>query len=155
MKNKLLAIAGGAVLAAGMMFAQTQSAPATTPPAGHAHQGFRRHGMFGRMAQRLNLSDAQRQQAKGIFQDMRAQAKPIRTQLQQGRLALVNAAVAGKSADELGQLAQAQAPQIAQLAALRAQALGKFYAILTPAQQTQFQTMQGKWAAHAGGQAAN
>jgi len=107
------------------------------------------------MARNLNLSDAQRQQARGIFQDLRAQAQPIRTQLQQGRLALVNAAVAGKSADELNQLAQAQAAPAAQLAVLRAQALGKFYAILTPAQQQQFQTMQSNWAAHAGGQTAN
>lgn len=154
MRNKILAVAGAAVVAAGVMFAQTGTTPAPNPPANHG-QGFHQRPMFARMAKNLNLSDAQRQQAKGIFQDMRAQAQPVRTQLQQGRLALVNAAVAGKSSDELSQLAQAQAPQFAQLAALRAQALGKFYAILTPAQQQQFQTMQGKWAAHAGGQARN
>ena len=155
MKNKLLALAGAAILAAGLAFAQTETTPPLATPAPHAHQGFRGHAMFGRMAARLNLTDAQQQQAKGIFQDMRAQAKPLRAQLQQGRLALVNAAVAGKSADELGQLAQAQAPQIAQLATLRAQAIGKFYAILTPAQQQQFQTMQSKRAARLSGQAAN
>jgi Spy/CpxP family protein refolding chaperone len=155
MKNKILSVAGATILAAGLMFAQTETTPAPNPPAGHHGQGFQRRPMLARMARRLNLSDAQRQQAKGIFQDMRTQAQPIRTQLQQGRLALVNAAVAGKSADDLNQLAQAQAPQIAQLAALRAQALEKFYAILTPAQQQQFQTMQSRWAAHAGGQAAN
>jgi protein CpxP len=155
MKNKFLALAGATILAAGLTFAQTDTAPAPTTPATHAHRGFHGHPMFARMARRLNLTDAQQQQAKGIFQDMRAQAKPIRTQLQQGRLALVNAAVAGKSSDELGQLAQAQAPQLAQLAVLRAQALGKFYAILTPAQQQQFQTMRAKRAAHAGGEAAN
>jgi Spy/CpxP family protein refolding chaperone len=111
--------------------------------------------MLARLAWRLNLSDAQRQQAKSIFQGLRTQAQPIRAQLQQGHLALVNAAVAGKSADELNQLAQAQATPATQLAVLRAQALGKFYAILTPAQQQQFQTMQAKWAARVGGQAAN
>jgi len=137
-----------------MMFAQTGSAPATNPSAARG-QGFHRHPLLARLAEKLNLSDAQRQQAKSIFQDMHEQAKPIRTQLQQGRLALMNAAVAGKSADELNQLAQAQSAQVAQLAVLRAQAMGKFYAILTPAQQQQFQTMQGKWAARAGGQAAN
>ncbi|MGA2181718.1 MAG: Spy/CpxP family protein refolding chaperone [Bryobacteraceae bacterium] len=154
MRNKILAVAGATVLAAGLMFAQTESAPAPNPHAGHG-QGFHRRPMFARLARNLNLSDAQRQQAKSIFQDLRAQAQPIRTQLQQARLALVNAAVAGKSADELNQLAQAQATQFAQLAVLRAQAMQKLYVILTPAQQQQFQTIQGRWAAHAGGQAPN
>ncbi|MGA3028849.1 MAG: Spy/CpxP family protein refolding chaperone [Bryobacteraceae bacterium] len=155
MKHKLLAVAGATVLAAGLLFAQTGSTPAPNPPATAHGQGFHRRPMFARLARNLNLSDAQRQQAKSIFQDLRTQAKPIRTQLQQGRLALVNAAVAGKSADELNQLAQTVAPQFAQLAALRAQALGKLYAILTPAQQQQFQTMQAKLASHASGQTAN
>jgi periplasmic protein CpxP/Spy len=154
MKNKILSIAGATVLAAGLMFAQTGPTPASNPPAGHG-QGFHGHPMLARMARNLNLSDAQRQQARGIFQGLRTQTQPIRAQLQQGRLALVNAAVAGKSADDLNQLAQAEAPQLAQLAALRAQAMGQFYAILTPAQQQQFQTMQSKLAARAGGQAAN
>jgi protein CpxP len=155
MKNKFLAIAGATILAAGLTFAQTETAPAPNSPAAHAHGGFHGRPMFARMAHRLNLTDAQREQAKGIFQDMRTQAKPIRAQLQAGRQALVSAAVAGKSTDELSQLAQAQGPQLAQLAVLRAQALGKFYAILTPGQQQQFQTMQAKRAAHAGGQAEN
>lgn len=156
MKNKFLAIAGATVLAAGLTFAQTETATAPNPPAAHAHgQGFHGRPMFARMARKLNLTDAQREQAKGIFQDMRAQAKPIRVQLQAGRQALVSAAVAGKSTDELSQLAQAQAPQLAQLAVLRAQALGKFYAILTPAQQQQFQTMQANRAAHTGSQTEN
>ena len=154
MRNRILAVAGATILAAGLMFAQSGSAPAPNPPAGHG-QRFHRRPMLARLVWRLNLSDAQRQQAKGIFQGLRTQAQPIRAQLQQGRLALVNAAVAGKSADELNQLAQAQATPATQLAVLRAQALGKFYAILTPAQQQQFQTMQAKWAAHVSGQAAN
>ena len=147
MKNRVLTIAGATVLAAGMIFAQTGTtpAPATNPQAGHAR--FHRRGMMARLANRLNLTDAQRSQAKGIFQDLRTQAQPIRAQLKQGRQALMNAAESGQSADQINQLAQAQAGPLAQLAALRAQAFGKFYAILTPAQQQQFQTMQSKWSA--------
>jgi Spy/CpxP family protein refolding chaperone len=155
MRNKILAVAGATIVAAGLMFAQTGSTPAPNPPASGHGQGFHRRPMMARLARRLNLTDAQRQQAKGIFQGLRTQAQPIRTQLQQERLALVNAAVAGQPADALNQLAQAEAPQFAQLAVLRAQALGKFYAILTPAQQQQFQTMQAKWASHVSGQTAN
>ncbi|HTP89817.1 MAG TPA: Spy/CpxP family protein refolding chaperone [Bryobacteraceae bacterium] len=156
MRNKLLAFAGAAVIAAGMLFAQTGSAPVPSQPSGPGMQrhGFGRARMFGHLARRLNLTDTQRQQARGIFQDMRTQAQPIRDQVRQGRQALVNAAIAGKSADELSQLAQAQAPQLAQLAALRAQAFAKFYAMLTPDQQQQFQTMRSRWAAHTGAPAA-
>jgi Spy/CpxP family protein refolding chaperone len=154
MTNKILQIAGGAVLAAGMIFAQTGTTPAPNPPVRHA-QGFHRRPMFARMVRRLNLTDAQKTQAKTIFQGLRTQAQPIRAQLQQGRLALMSAAEAGQPADQLNQLAQANATQIAQLAALRAQAFGKFYAILTPTQQQQVQTMQSKWAAHVSGQTAN
>ena len=153
MKNRFFAFAGAAVMATGLMFAQSDTAPSSGQPAQHARGSHRGGGMFFRMGRALNLTDAQKEQAKGIFQDLRAQTKPIRQQLRDSRQALVSAAVAGKSADELGQLAQAQGPQLAQLAVLRAQAIGKFYAILTPAQQQQFQTMQGKWAAHTGGQA--
>ena len=158
MRNKMLQIAGGAVLAAGMIFAQTGTTPVPNPPAGHT-QGFHRRPMFARLARRLNLTDAQRQQAKGIFQGLHAQAQPVRAQLQQSRVALMDAAVAGKSTDELNQIAQAQASQTAQLSVLRAQAFGKFYSILTPAQQQEFQTMrsnmQARRAAHTVPQAQN
>ncbi len=154
MRNKMLQIAGGAVLAAGMTFAQTGVTPAPNPGAGHV-QGYHRHPMFARMVRSLNLTDVQKEQAKTVFQGLRTQAQPIRAQLQQGRLALMSAAEAGQPVDQLNQLAQANAAQIAQLAAMRAQAFGKLYAILTPAQQQQVQTMQSRWAAHASGQTAN
>jgi len=155
MKNRVLTIAGATVLAAGMIFAQTGTTPAptTNPSAGHAH--FRHGGMMARLAHRLNLTDAQRGQAKAIFQDLRTQAQPIRAQLQQNRQALMSAAESGQSADQLNQLAQAQAAPLAQLAALRAQAFGKLYAILTPAQQQQFQAMQSKWSARTAPPAQN
>jgi Spy/CpxP family protein refolding chaperone len=140
MKNRMLTIAGSAVMAAGIMFAQTGTSPTPSTPAPHA-QRFHRGGMF-RLGRRLNLTDAQSQQAKSIFQDMRTQAQPIRAQLKQSRQAIFNAVVSGQPADQIGQLAQAQAPQMAQLAALRAQAFQKFYATLTPAQQQQLQTME-------------
>jgi Spy/CpxP family protein refolding chaperone len=155
MKNKILTVAGATILGAGLMFAQTGSTPAPNPPATHGQGFHHRRPMFARMIGNLNLTDAQRTQAKSIFRGLRGQAQPIRTQLQQGRLALMSAAEAGQSADQLNQLAQANAAQAAQLAALRAQAFGKFYAILTPAQQQQVQTMQSKWAAHVSGQTAN
>lgn len=158
MRNKILQVAGAAVLAAGMIFAQTGTTPAPNPPAGHT-RSFHHRPMFARLARRLNLTDAQRQQAKGIFQGLRAQAQPVRAQLRQSRVALMDAAVAGKSTDELNQIAQTQASQAAQLSVLRAQAFGKFYSILTPAQQQEFQTMrsnmQARRAAHISGPTAN
>jgi len=153
MKNRVVTIAGATLLAAGMIFAQTDTAPAPNPPA--AHGRFHRGGMMGRLAYRLNLTDAQRQQAKGIFQDLRTQSQPIRAQLKESRQALMNAAQSGQSADQINQLAQAEAAPLAQLAALRAQAFGKLYAILTPAQQQQFQAMQSRRSAHTSPAAQN
>jgi ABC-type transporter MlaC component len=75
--------------------------------------------------------------------------------LKQGRQALMNAAESGQSTDQINQLAQAQAAPLAQLAALRAQAFGKFYATLTPAQQQQFQAMQSRRSAHTTAPAQN
>ncbi len=155
MKKTILSIAGTAVMATGLIFAQTGATTTPATPPQHARQ-FHRGGMFRMLGQKLNLTDAQRQQAKSIFQDMRTQAQPVRAQLKQNRQAVFNAIVAGQSADQVNQIAQASAPGIAQIAGLRAQAFQKFYATLTPAQQQQLQTMeQNRAARHAAGATAN
>ncbi len=155
MKKTILSIAGSAVMATGLIFAQTGATTTPTTPAPHARQ-FHRAGRFRMLGRRLNLTDAQRQQAKSIFQDMRTQAQPVRAQLKQNRQAVFNAIVAGQSPEQVNQIAQTSAPQIAQLAGLRAQAFQKFYVTLTPAQQQQLQTLRQNRAAHnAAGATAN
>jgi len=70
--TKLAALAALGLAAAAPAFAQT---PAQAPPApGHRHGG----GRLQKLAQYLNLSDAQKAQLRPILQDARQQAKAIK-----------------------------------------------------------------------------
>jgi Spy/CpxP family protein refolding chaperone len=68
-------LAASLVLASGAAFAQ---APATEAP---AHHKSRDHGRSGRMAAALNLTDAQKEQAKTIREKYRAEHTDVRTQM--------------------------------------------------------------------------
>lgn len=83
----------------------------------------------------LNLTEAQREQAKSIFGAARQSAEPAARQLREGHQALAEAVKTGKSEAELTQLANAQGALIGQMIAIHSAALSKFYAILTPEQK--------------------
>jgi Spy/CpxP family protein refolding chaperone len=105
------------------------------------HMG--RHGRFGaRMSAELGLTDTQKAQAKAIFQNAHQSAMPVTQQLKQERQAVQAAIQAGKSDQEIQQLAQSEGPQLSQLAAIRASAFAKFYAMLTPDQQQKLQALR-------------
>ena len=108
-------------LAAGGLFAAQ-----TGPGRGHFMQ---------KMATALNLTAQQQEQANAIFHESMQNAKPVRQQLRQERQQLQAAIHSGQSPAQIQQLASAEGPQLAQLAAIRAGAMAKFYAILTPDQQ--------------------
>ena len=99
-------------------------------------------GRHGRMGAALGLTDAQKSQAKTIFQNSHQIARPVADQLRQDRQALQAAIQAGKSDQELQQLAAAQGADIGKLAGIRASAAAKFRAILTPEQQQKLDTMK-------------
>jgi Spy/CpxP family protein refolding chaperone len=86
------------------------------------------------MANYLELTDAQKEQAKAIFQDARAQSKPVADQLRQLRQGAKAAVKEGRSEAELEQIAQRTGPLVSQLAANHLKAMAKFRAILTPEQ---------------------
>lgn len=143
MKPIITKIATTAALATGMLFAQTPapSAPAANAPAAHerAHNGMRQHRE--RMAKELNLTDAQKQQAKSIFQNARETAKPVREELKQTRLALREAAKTGKSG-EIRELSAKQGNLMGKMTAIRTEAFSKFYQVLTPEQRAKADQMQ-------------
>jgi Spy/CpxP family protein refolding chaperone len=147
MKRKFLSIAGASVLAAGMALAQStaasNAAPNTATPNSGEHSW--RHGqpgsMVDRLSAKLNLTDAQKQQAKTIFANARQTAKPVRDQLKQDREALRAAAKSGAPESQIDQLANKMGPLMAKETAIRAKAFEKFYSILTPAQQAQLDQM--------------
>jgi len=126
LKTKILTLTTAATLTAGALLA-------AVPHNNHNH--------LQKMAAQLGLTDAQQAQAKAIFQGARAAAKPVRQQLHQERQALQAAIQAGKSDQEIQQMASAEGPELAQLAAIRASASAKFYSTLTADQQQKLQAL--------------
>ena len=127
MNRHLMRLSVVAALAAGMVCAQ---APSTTTQPGSGRAAVRR-----RIAQALNLTDAQKQQAQAIIQQTRQTVQPLRQQSKQNRQALMAAIQAGKGDVEIHQLALTQGNLAGQLVAARAEALAKFYGTLTPEQR--------------------
>jgi Spy/CpxP family protein refolding chaperone len=126
-----------ATLAGGMVFAQSASSSPNPPAA-------RRNMMRDRIAQmeqKLNLTDAQKQQAHTIFQSARESSQPIRSQMRENREALAAAAKAGKSDSTIQDLATKQGSLLGQEIAIHTEAYKKFYAILTPDQRTKADQM--------------
>jgi len=128
MKKTVTILAATTALAAGMVFAQAPAATPTHPQAPRAA------AMRQRVIQALNLSDAQKQQAKAIFQQTRQQTQSVRDQLKQNREAM-SAAVKANDTAKIQQLSQAQGPLLAQMVAARAQARAQLYNLLTPDQR--------------------
>jgi Spy/CpxP family protein refolding chaperone len=95
-----------------------------------------------RIAQALNLTDAQKQQAQAIIQQTRQTVQPLRQQAKQNRQALMAAIQAGKGDVEIHQLAITQGNLAGQLVAARAEALAKFYSTLTPEQRAKAALMR-------------
>jgi protein CpxP len=138
MKRQLIKFAAVPALATGMMFAQ---APSPNPnPQARPHNFIRQR--MARIAQQLNLTDDQKQQAKTIFQQARQTAQPVREQLKQNRQALADAAKAGNSDAAIQQLAARQGSLLGQMVAVRTEAFAKFYATLTPEQRTKAGQLQ-------------
>jgi protein CpxP len=138
MKRNWMRFAAAGTLAAGMVFAQV----APKQPAQHGMHSFARRAMgHQRMIQALNLTDAQKQQAKTIFQQSRQSVQPVRQQLKQNREAL-EAAVKANDTAKIDQLAATQGQLRGQMMAARAEAMAKVYQILTPEQRTKAEQMR-------------
>jgi Spy/CpxP family protein refolding chaperone len=105
MNRHLFQFTAVTAVAAGMALAQ---APATgTQPA--PQKAPFTHPMFGheQMMQALNLTTAQKQQAKTIFGDARQKAEPIRQEMHQNREALY-AAVKANNTSQIERLSSHQ-----------------------------------------------
>jgi Spy/CpxP family protein refolding chaperone len=116
--------------------AQTATA---TPDQPRVHGN--RNGGRRQLLQKLNLTPDQKTQARQIFQDAAGQSRPVAVQMKQVREQLMQAAKTGAPDANIDQLAEKEAPLAAQLAAIRAKAFEKFYAILNPDQRQQVDAM--------------
>ena len=109
----------------------------------HGHHG----GMFGKMmAEKLNLTDAQKQQMKDINKSFRAQNEAFFAQAKQTRQEFHAAKQANDQAklDALKPAIEAQRAQLKQLEQAKRQ---QFLTILTPEQRAQLDAMKAEWKA--------
>jgi Spy/CpxP family protein refolding chaperone len=98
--------------------------------------------MGGGLATALDLTDAQKTQAKTIFDTERQSTKPLMQQLQTQRQSVDQAIQGGKSAEEVSAIAAQQGSLLGQLEGVRASARQQFYSILTPAQQKKYLALE-------------
>ena len=136
MKNKLITMA--AVLA-------LSTSIAVAAPHG---RGGKMHGRGGgelgeRFAQKLNLTDAQKQQIRDLQQNFRETNKAFVDQMRDTHQQMAEARKAGDTAklDALKATMESQRPQMQQL---REQQNQRIAAILTPEQRTQWETLKAE-----------
>jgi protein CpxP len=103
-----------------------------------------RHARMERMAQELNLTDAQKAQIKTIMQSQRATVRPLIQQLEQNRAAMLSA-TAGGAFDQakVQQFANQRAQIMAQLEVQKAQVHSQIYnQVLTSDQKAKADQMR-------------
>src|SRR5580700_5267770 len=115
-----------------------------------ARQQWHGHGRFGHFMSELNLTDAQKTQAKSIFQGARQSAQPVRQQLMETRKSL-RAAIKSNDTAQIQQLSATEGKEIGQLTAIRGSAFAKVYQTLTPDQKQKMEALaQARHARHSG-----
>ena len=129
MKHRILTALSVTALAAGMLLADT-------PAAVQGNRGSR----IQRMAIVLGLTDAQKTQAKSIFDAGPQAAQPLFKQIRTVRQSLHSAATGGGG--DVDQLSSQLGTLTGQLAAIHTQSMAQFYALLTPDQQAKAQALR-------------
>ena len=94
-----------------------------------------RPSRIDQLATILKLNKDQKKETKSILDDAQKQATPLRDQIVKGRTAIGEAIQAGKSQDEIDQLAKSEAALDAQMAGLELGAFAKIYKLLDKDQQ--------------------
>jgi Spy/CpxP family protein refolding chaperone len=130
MQSKWIKPIGAAVLAAGFTFAYADT-QANVPQPNRQEWRQRR---FDRLAAHLNLTDAQKTQAKAIFNDAHQSAAQFAPELKQNRQAL-GAAIKANDTAEIDRLSAEQGRLIGRMTAIRTEAFAKIYQTLTPEQR--------------------
>jgi len=161
MRRSLTKYTAVAALATGIVFAQAPTnnsqpaAPSAQSPSAQQGRHAFMHGRLTRVAQALNLTDAQKQQAREIFQKARQSAQPVRQELKQNREALTAAAKADKSDAEIQKLSTEQGRLFGQMVAIRTEASAKFYQMLTPDQRVKADQMHQQFRRNRGSERKN
>jgi len=139
------AVALAAVVLCGtLMISYAQQTDDGSPKAAWA--GHRHGGHMGYMAKALNLTDAQKEQIKSIWQANRASSRPLMQQMQQYRLAMLTATSGGAfDQAKVAALATQQAQLMAQMTVQRESIQHQIYTqVLTPEQRATADQMRQK-----------
>lgn len=110
---------------------------------GWGHGGHHRGAMSMRLAQTLNLTDAQKDQMKALHRSFREDNKAFFQTMRQTRQEMKAAREAGDTA-KVESLKAAFQSQRAQMKQLHDAQQEKFLSILTPEQRTQFDTLKAE-----------
>jgi periplasmic protein CpxP/Spy len=112
---------------------------------GGMHRGADSFGLMGRMGDMLDLTDAQRDQIKQIFQSGRATVKPLWQQEHASHEAMMQLITSGSfDAAKATTIANQEAQIHAQLEVQHAQLAAQAYQVLTPDQRTKFNEFLAK-----------
>ena len=128
MKHRILTALSVAAVAGGLLLADT--------PAVQNHQGRR----IERISTVLGLTDAQKTQAKAIFDAERQAVQPLFQQARTLRQSLRGAATG--AGGDIDQLSSQLGTVTGQLSAIHTKSMAQFYAMLTPDQQTKAQALK-------------
>jgi Spy/CpxP family protein refolding chaperone len=139
MQNKYFGFIAAATLATGLLFAQVPGnarrfGPANAP--GTLEERCEHRINF--LALSLSLTDAQKEQARTIFQTACNQSEALQPFMQQTQQALRDAGKANASSSDIDALAAEVGKLMAQNRAIHTKALAAFYQILTPEQIEKF-----------------
>jgi Spy/CpxP family protein refolding chaperone len=151
------ALAAAALLTAGTVFsiATAQTPPAApTPPEGGRGWHHHHHGM-GFLYSKLGLTDEQKASIKSIMQANGPQMKALHEQLETNSAKLQQTQPNDPNySNVVSQTASANASVHQQMDTLKATIRQEIFAKLTPAQQTQLQTLEAQMAARRAAHAA-
>ncbi len=138
MKKFIIGFLVLALVAVGAIFTFAQKADKA-----HGRHRFGRRGSFGRMAEKLNLTDAQKEQFKQIREAGKTKVQPLMENMKSIRGQLEAATADGQFNEEQVQaLATQQANVMAQLIVEKERVKSQMFAVLTADQQTQLKTLK-------------
>ena len=110
---------------------------------------------FEIFADRLKLNKDQKAEAETVLVDAMKESAPFRQQLSQGRVALANAILGGKSEDEIKKISDLYTSVVVQVTGIETKAFAKICADLKPNQRGKagaaFEVMAGMFNTPAGG----
>ncbi len=138
--------AQAAFAADGSTTSATQPTAQSQPGPRHAQRRHQRKGQFFKeLARELNLTDAQKAQARELWKTSQTANRPLMTQLVTAKHQL-RSLIASGTADEAAVQAQAATVAAAEskLAVQRAQNVKQFLALLTPDQTAKYHELQQK-----------